>query len=846
MCALKTDSLTSRALVATPLCADWLLTSSAPDEIASPSQFAASQYPWVPATVPGTVAQALEKAGQWDIDADINFDDKDWWFRCTFPAEKISRETHDLLRFDGLATLAEVWLNGTSILKSENMFQQHELDVTGLLQSSNELVICFRALTAALSQRRPRPRWKTKLVSQQQLRWIRTSLLGRIPGWSPPVAPVGPWGAVTLQRREQGTPFDIDLCSFLEGTAGVVEFSCKLDIAPSGSVSGRLLLGDVASELRLERHGDHGVLSGQLRYRDVALWWPHTHGAPVLHACTAEIINDGNPLTLDFGRIGFRRVELRDEGSSFELRINGSAVFCRGACWTINDIVSLRGDRQTLARDLHLARDAGMNMVRIGGTMVYEDDAVYDLCDELGILVWQDFMFANMDYPIDDPAFRASVTAEATQQLRRLRKHACVAMYCGNSEVEQQAAMLGMPREVWRSPLFSELLPSLCERWHPGVPYVASTPSGGVMPFHVGTGITHYYGVGAYLRPITDVRRAGVRFTPECLGFSNVPETDVIDALMRGESPAPHDPRWKRRVPRDSGAGWDFEDVRDHYLGQLFAADPVELRCFDMNRYLMLSRVTTGEMMAQVYSEWRSAHSHCGGALVWFFKDLWPGAGWGILDSRGIPKACFYYLRRVWQPRAVLLTNEGLDGIHIHVVNETDAPLVGQLELVLLRAGRVVVANVRVPCEVAPKSKLTLSADSVLGGFYDVAYAYRFGPPKHDVVAATLLRNNDEEISGSFCFPESPGPTLPGAGSVTAEAQRVGENTYKLTLLGDTFLYATHIDANGFLPDDNYFHLMPGRQKEILLTNITGGPAALKGYIEAPGLIEAVRIVVKE
>ena len=147
-------------------------------------------------------------------------------------------------------------------------------------------------------------------------------------------------------------------------------------------------------------------------------------------------------------------------------------------------------------------------LTRVGGTMVYESDDFYRACDELGLLVWQDFMFARMDYP-QDQAFVSSVTTEATQQVHRLSRHPSVALYCGNSEVEQQAAMVGVPRDAWRSRLFSEVLPEICARWHPAAPYVPSTPSGGAMPFHADSGITHYYGVGAYLRPVADARRAG-------------------------------------------------------------------------------------------------------------------------------------------------------------------------------------------------------------------------------------------------------------------------------------------------------------------------------------------------
>ena len=137
------------------------------------------------------------------------------------------------------------------------------------------------------------------------------------------------------------------------------------------------------------------------------------------------------------------------------------------------------------------------------------------------------------------------------------------------------------------------------------------------MPFHVRDGIAHYYGVGAYLRSPQELRKADVKFTPECLAFANVPEPETVLALMAGDSPVAHHPRWKQRVPRDTGAGWDFEDVRDFYLHHFFAVDPVKLRCFDLARYWQLSRVVPGEMMSQVFSEWRSSHGNNRGGLVW-------------------------------------------------------------------------------------------------------------------------------------------------------------------------------------------------------------------------------------
>src|SRR5205085_2786646 len=130
----------------------------------------------------------------------------------------------------------------------------------------------------------------------------------------------------------------------------------------------------------------------------------------------------------------------------------------------------------------------------------------------------------------------------------------------------------------------------------------------------------------------------------------------------------------------------------------------------DPTRYLQLSRVVSGEMMAQVFAEWRSGHSRNVGGLVWFFKDLWPGAGWGIVDSFGLPKAAYYYLRRSWRPQQITLTDEGLDGLHLHVINETAEPLTGSVELLLLKDERVVVARKEVPCPLGPRAQRTFAS----------------------------------------------------------------------------------------------------------------------------------------
>lgn len=325
---------------------------------------------------------------------------------------------------------------------------------------------------------------------------------------------------------------------------------------------------------------DEGRLAGTLSLPGIAPWFPHTHGEPALHALTLML--DGE--TIDLGRIGFRSLEVDrgDDDEGFGLIVNGVPVFCRGACWSNADVTTLAGGRAAYEPWLRLAREAGMNMIRLPGVMTYEDDAFFALCDELGIMVWQEMMLANFDYPQGDAGFRAALKAEAEVLLDRTQGLPSLAVLCGGSEVFQQSAMLGAPPEAWSGPVFDEVLPEAVAIFRPDIAYVPNSPSGGPLPFVADKGVTHYYGVGAYMRGLDDARRANVRFAAESLAFANVPE-EV--SLRCGKPPAvTHHPDWKRAVPRDAGASWDFEDVRDHYLERLYGLEPARLRREDPER----------------------------------------------------------------------------------------------------------------------------------------------------------------------------------------------------------------------------------------------------------------------
>ena len=236
-----------------------------------------------------------------------------------------------------------------------------------------------------------------------------------------------------------------------------------------------------------------------------------------------------------------------------------------------------------------------MNMIRLSGVAPYGDDLLYGLCDELGLLVWQDFAFANMDYPADDTEFVSSVEAEASDFLEPVGRHACLAVLCGGSEVEQQAAMLGVDPAVAPGPLFDDRAAG-GDRGRRGGralrPLDADGWRAADQAERRGRALLRRRRLPPPARRRASRGRSVRRGVPRLR--TTFPATRPLREISADMPPIPHDAAWKRGVPRDGGAAWDFEDVRDHYLGQLYGVDPAALRAEDPDRYLTLSRVVTG------------------------------------------------------------------------------------------------------------------------------------------------------------------------------------------------------------------------------------------------------------
>lgn len=771
---------------------------------------------WVYATVPGTVAGALL-----DSDDDLallrDYDRDEWWFRCEFPAPP-QASTH-VLRMEGLATLADVWLNGEHLLHSENMFLTHELELDALA-AENHLLFRFAPVSVALAARRPRPRWRTARLTSQNLRWIRTTLLGRTSGRPALPAAVGPWRPVTLLPAERVVVGRRTVHASVgpDGT-GTVVVEAQLR---SGRLGGAVPAGPVAirvhgpgSDVRTEVILEDRHLATTVTVPDVALWWPRGYGDQPLYDVTLELAGEAHRLA----RVGFRTVTVDRDDGAFTIVCNGVPVFARGTSWMPPDPVRLDVTPERLAHNVRLLADGGHTMVRIPGNTVYPEPALLDLLDEHGLLLWQDAMFAYVDVP-EDPAFLESVSEELTQAFELLQGHPCLALVCGGADTEEQAEYSGAPAESWSSTVATRTIPELVERLLPGTAYLPSTPGGSPLPTASDRGVTHYFGVPGYLRPLQDVRRAGVRFAAECLPLAtpSEPVWPGVEHLWQGLGTHP-DPR--HGVHKDSArVPWDLADCRDHYVRELFGEDPTLLRQQDAERAELLERATAVTLVEHSLAEWRRAGSPCSGALTFYGHDLLPGPGLGMVDVLDRPKSTWYAVRHLSAPVAVLLTDEGFSGLGVHLVNDTATTITGSVRLDAYGRGELLLESTTVAAVVPAHGGTSIDVSTAFGGFRDLTWAHRFGPPAADVIAVTLLDADGTELARAVHLP---------AGVCRTPVEDLGlagrwedGPTPRVLVSSVRFAQWVRLEAGGRRPEDSWFHLLPGEERSVALHPLPG------------------------
>lgn len=721
-------------------------------------------------------------------------DDHDWWHRSAVTADEPV-----VVDFGGLSFPATVFVDGREAAECTSMF----LPVRVTLEAgTHEIAVCFRALNSWLAQRRPRGRWRSSLVGPPGLRWARTTLLGRAPVYGDVPVPLGLWRPVTV--TPQRLSFDVTLTA--DPDTGRVEITgsgpdAVLDYAIDGPSGGVVAAGQTTVA------GGSFIVAAQVP--DPQLWWPRGYGDQPLYRLHVTVA--GEPVARR--TFGFRTIASVDRDTGFGLQVNGIDVFCRGATWFPPDPVALAVDEAAVRRQVSALAESGATMVRLVGGLLPEQPEFWDVCAELGVLVWQDAMLATFDPPAE---LTAVIVEEVTAVLRAVAGNPALAVVSGGSETLQRPEMLGFDKPGHAMDLLDVALPEAVAQ--AGIPYVRSSPAppdgSEDLAIRPDTGVAHWFGVGGYLRPVADVRTAGVRFAAECLAFANPPSPAAVERHFGSAAVAGHDPRWKAAVPRDRGASWDFEDVRDFYVREVFGEDPAAIRRVDPERYLELGRLAIAEAMLACFAFWRRADSDCRGALVLAGKDARPGAGWGLLDADGAPKAALEALRRVWAPQSVVVSDDGLSGIRIDIHNDGPAAIRGELTLAATDAAGQLVTEAARAIEVPAHSSLTVTDSHLSGVFRDLSHAFRFGSPTADAVEAVVRLADSATVLRDALVVYPRGVQVHTG--LRAVADRM-DGTWELEVRSDVALRYVGVEAPGWQVSDNYFHLPAGRPYRVRL-----------------------------
>lgn len=698
---------------------------------------------WLPARVPGTIHQDLlaaeripdpfwglnERAVQWVGEAD-------WLYRCALDvsAELLDAPLIDLC-CDGLDTFATVLLNGAPVLSSDNMFLPQRVAVKQRLRAGrNELAIVFESALrrgkALEAEHGAGIVWNTDASRVH----VRKAQYHYGWDWGPCLITAGIWQPIRLEAY----------------ATRIAELHCPAEIAPDlqhATISARVTLeGQLATDgatVQLQLWDARGQLldqssrpvgDGDVRHSfhidQPALWWPRGYGDQPRYRVTATLQVPGQPDDRAELRIGLRRLRLVQEplvdepGQSFIFEINNTAIFCGGANWIPADSFTPRVTDELYRQWLQAAADANMVMVRIWGGGIYEADAFYDLCDELGLLVWQDFMFACGIYPAH-PVFQQSVRAEAAAQLRRLRHHPSIVLWCGNNEDYAIAEANGLYDPTFsgdwtttRFParqIYERLLPELCAALDPERPYWPGSPWGGSSSGDPTQGDRHTWDVWhGPMAPYGDFPRYEGRFVSE-FGMQAAPDLRTIAAFAPPDElhPQSRTLEWHNKAP-------DGPRRLAVYLSDtLRVAD-------DLASYVYATQFVQAEALGAAYRGWRRRWGGPGryavaGALVWQLNDCWPVTSWAIIDAALRPKPAYYVIRRELAALVVGLTRTE-QGITAWAVNGTTSPVSVELYLTAWSLGGEARGTARRAVTLAPNAttelglvELPVDAQTVLG-----------------------------------------------------------------------------------------------------------------------------------
>jgi beta-mannosidase len=773
----------------------------------------------VEAAVPGDVHVDLIEAGLIDEPLygqnapDCRWvEEKDWWYARTFdlPADAVGGRVE--LHFEGLDCTADVWLNGAHLGRTNNANIPHTLDATAAARAGlNRLVVRVDTGTRAAAGKELLP--YSMHGAEEPRVWMRKAQFTYGWDWASRLATCGIWRRVELRAFQAAALRDVCLRTHLEGDGSArvevlaevenlsgAALSVQVEVTLSrGAAYTTLLKGKIAP-------GVH-TLSGELAIPEPDLWWPAPLGGQPLYDVTAVLSARRRELDRRAFRHGLREVALLqeplegDEGTSFVIAVNGQKVFCKGANWVPADSILARVTPARYSALVGAAAEANFNMFRVWGGGVFEDDAFYQLCDEHGILIWHDFLYACAYYPDEDEEFVAEARREAEAALRRLRNYASIALWCGNNENQwihyqrrQGGAATG--RCVGER-LYDEVLPEVCARMDPTRPYWPGSPYGGEDPNSEFEGDRHGWFVSIQaptLEERIDYRlyaRDRAKFMSE-FGILAPPPLESARRYLPPDQIQRGSPAWETHNNR-------FEKGTNQEALKRYWRPAEEL---PLEQYVRVSQMIQAEALKFALEHWRRRKFLTAGALFWMYADCWGEVGWTIIDYYLRRKPSYYAVKRALAHLLVSFQQEG-DQMGVWLVNDRLDALAGELTTgwVNLRTGEVV--SDAVECEAPANAAAEVARMDMPDG--DRTGWMAFGRFESE---GRLLSYNRHFLAG-FQFNAL---RLPDA-IVTVEPVEEGSAVEVRTT---DFAWQVHLEfPRGVWLEDNDFDMLPGEVRRI-------------------------------
>jgi beta-mannosidase len=604
--------------------------------------------------------------------------ERDWHYQRVFVVdESLLSQARVLLVCHGLDTLATVSINGVEIAKTDNMYRTYEWDVKSYLQvGNNQIDITFDSPLAYVRMKRETggslDSWGVPPAHHiSDIGWIRKEPCNFGWDWGPKLITSGIWRDIELIGFSEGRLSDVLILQ--AHNAGQVDLTVHVQAEQiSDMVKARVKVsfdGEVlyqSDELTLQ----DGSVSVDYRVQNPALWWITGLGEQPLYDIDVELLNERQVVDRVHKRIGLRVLKLErhpeDKGESFYFSCNGVPFFSKGANWIPLTPYPHVVDEAQYRKLIQAAEDANMNMLRVWGGGIYEPDIFYDLCDEYGIAVWQDFMFACSTYPSFDDDFMATVEAEARDNVRRIRHHASLALWCGNNEVEQ-----GMSDSLWTlsmswenyAKLFDDLLGGIVKAldpqrdYWPGSPHTPIVRREDWMNPHYGD--THLWYVWHQKEPFEWYRTRPDRFISE-FGFQSFPPMETISEFALTEDC--NITSYVMEYHQRSGIG---NNTIIHYMMDWFRLPS------SFESTVLLSQILQGMAMKYAVEHWRRNMPYTMGTLYWQFNDVWPAPTWSSLDWHGNWKALHFIAKRFYAPLLISGLEDVETGtLQIHITSD--------------------------------------------------------------------------------------------------------------------------------------------------------------------------------